>query len=577
MTMQNSDCPGAIGRTVADCIPGILKHQQPDGAIVLDPKAPFVFAQQAIFPLAFCHAGLDPDRRWKDSPDVAAAIRKLTGFLLSRSNEKGEMSYESYGFSLKNHVDQRLTYAWLEGLRILREAGGDFDYRAWETVIRGACQTIIERNLSHLIGIRRFVGRYAGTGMNHVALYLPLVYRAGMLLNRPDFTEVALPIARALAADVHPDGYWEEHGDLLRRGGPTNLYNTLSHGGMALMAEWTGEPVFRAAVERSTHFHSNFSHPDATTIELFDERVRMRAEPMIWGLFGFTHTAEGRGVAIAHFKGWRASIAGSLDTVSPELLARCCENFMYWHRGDIAPAPFERRDHAAHLVLPGAVFRRGSWCVGLSCIAATTPEDPAYRENCFALDRQKIFSIWHEKTALLIDGAHSKYQPENSTFSAQAKYAADFYVCGGTVGEDGGRLVAAAAYKTFFGTVRIGILSDTALEIELSVDPAGNRGPFNAGFTLARRGDEISALSGAVLKLGDGAFTKDAKELGGGFSYAGATIKGPAGFQLHWPLQPFNQYAADHKSSLAAWQPRVSVELTPDAPRAVFSVQIDRH
>src|SRR5438128_2474173 len=105
MTLKDSDFPDAIGRTVAECLPGILKHQQPDGAIILDPKAPFVFPQQAIFPLAFCYAGLDPGQRWKNSPEVAGAIRKLAAFLLARCNEKGELSYESYGNSLKNHVD----------------------------------------------------------------------------------------------------------------------------------------------------------------------------------------------------------------------------------------------------------------------------------------------------------------------------------------------------------------------------------------------------------------------------------------------------------------------------------------
>src|SRR5262249_13756115 len=120
----------------------------------------------------------------------------------------------------------------------------------------------------------------------------------------------------------------------------------------------------------------------------------------------------------------------------------------------------------------------------------------------------------------------------------------------------------------------ISILSDRRLDIELSIDPAGNRGPFNAGFTLVRLAEELKSLKGASLPLGVDAFTKTADELGGGFTCAGATIQSADPFKLHWPLQPFNQYSADNKSQPAAWQPRVIIELTPEGRRAQFSVEI---
>ena len=567
--------PEIIGRFVADCIPGILAHQTADGSIIYDPKAPIVYPQQALFPLAFSWAGLDPAERWSRATEVADCIRKLSGFLLAHINERGEFFYDSYGHKVTT-VDQRLLYAWVEALRILRDAGGDFDFERWSALLCRGCETLIEHRIQRLQGITRFVGRYVGTGMNHVALYLSLLYRAGVVLNRPDFVNLSLPIARALAADVHPDGYWEEHGDLLRTGGPTNLYNALSHGGMALMAEWTDEPVFRAAVERSTHFHGNFSYPDATPVELFDERVRAHAHPFIWGIFGFTNTAEGRGTAIAHFNGWRHGVK-DINTVSPELLARCCESYIYWNRSEPAPAPFERRDHCARLILPAGVFRRNAWFVALSCMSATNAEDPAYRDNGFALERQKLVSIWHEKTGLLLDGSHSRKQLENSTFSAPSSYAPDYYPCGGTIGEERGEFVARAAYKTFYGNVHVRPLSDSVLELELSVDPVGNHGPFTAGFTLMRRGDEVHTASGNALMLGkveSEAFVKTSEELGGAFTYGLATISGPAGFKLHWPLQPFNQYAADHTSDPSVWQLRVSVALTPQQPRAIFRIEI---
>jgi len=68
--MKDSDTlhfPAAFGQVVTDAVPHILKHQRADGAIVYDESLPIVFPQQAIFPLAFCYAGLDPDKSHKGS------------------------------------------------------------------------------------------------------------------------------------------------------------------------------------------------------------------------------------------------------------------------------------------------------------------------------------------------------------------------------------------------------------------------------------------------------------------------------------------------------------------------------
>ncbi|MCW8133682.1 MAG: hypothetical protein KIS92_25275, partial [Planctomycetota bacterium] len=135
------ELPQAFGRVVAEAIPGILKHQTADGSIVYSPLAPIVYPQQAIFPLAFVWAGLDPDQRWRKHGEVRACIENLGGFLLSRFNEKGEFSWDSHGYQITG-VDQRLTYAWIEGLRILREAGADHDFAAWGKKIAAACETL---------------------------------------------------------------------------------------------------------------------------------------------------------------------------------------------------------------------------------------------------------------------------------------------------------------------------------------------------------------------------------------------------------------------------------------------------
>lgn len=572
--MSSADFPGVFARLVADAVPGMLKHQRADGAIVLDPKAPIVYPQQAIFPLAFCYVGKDPEQRHKGSPELAKAITKLGNFLVNLFDEKGQVSYDSHGYKVVS-VDQRLTNAWTEALFLLRESGADFDYAKWSDKIERACGTLIEHRLKHLPGVRRFIGRVLGTGTNHVALYLSTVYRAGVVLKKPELCEFALPIARAFANDVHPDGYWDEHTDLLRTGGPTPSYSYLSHGAVALMYAWTGEPVFRAALDRSTRFHANFTYPDACVVDLFAERVRSGHShaPSVWGIFGFSHTPEGRGSAIAHFNGWRAAVK-DIETVTGEILSRHCENFLYWESGDVVPPPFERPGHTAKMILPAGIFRRGAWCIGLSCMRATNVEDPAYVENAFALDRQKLFSVWHEKTHLLIDGSHSKKQPENSTFCAPAPYATDFWPCGGAVGEEDADLVARATYKSFIGEVRVRPLSDHTLQIDFSVDPVGNRGPFTVAFTLRKSAESVVGLNGKETPVGEAPFELTSAETGGGFRHGLAVIEGPPDLKLNWPMLPYNSYTSDHKPWAHDHMLRVSLELTPERTHASVVIKI---
>jgi len=574
MNPDPQSMPDAFGRIVTDCIEGILAHQRPDGAIEYDPAAPLAYPQQAIMPLAFAYAGLGPDRRHRHSPRLLDAICRLGDFLTHWHEADGRIHFNSWGHDVHT-VDQRLVYAWVEGLRLMREAGADLPYDRWAAKILAACQHLVDHRLTKLMGVRRFISRVLGTSTNHAALYVSTIYRAGSVLNRPELCAFVLPIGRALAADIHPDGYWEEHGDLLRTGGPTPSYNYLTHGGMALLHAWTGEEVFADAIRKSTAFHEKFSYPDATFLELIDERVRhdLVATPRVWGLFGFSGSPSGRGMAKIHFTHWLKSVLDR-NAIAPETLARHCENFLYWNHGPMEPAAFEKPVRCAFLALPAALFSRDGWSAGLSAMAAINPEDPAYRDNPFALDRQKLFSVWHENAGLIVDGSHSKNQPENSTFRASSSYATDYYPSGGRVYEEDGAWVAHAAYKSFFGEVRVKPLSRDQMRIVLAVDAAGNRGPFTAGFSLARRAAKIVGLNGRVVDLGDADIALTATDLGGGFVYGSITIRGPQTMRVTWPFRPFNSYAADGKSKSAAWQVRVDAQLTDQDRSAVFELAV---
>lgn len=574
VTMESlGEVPAAFGRAVAIGLEGILKSQTSFGGFG-SAENPSPYPHQAIFPLAFCYAGLDADRKWQGSQQVLDAIRKLGDFLVAHHSDRGEWGWDSNGFKVVG-VDQRLIYAWVEGLRILREAKADIVMDAWADKIERACRELIEHRLRKIEGAQRFFARTTGTGTNHVALYISTIYRAGQVLGKKDLCDYVLPIGRALANSVHPDGYWEEHGDLLRQSGPTVSYNYLTHNGMALMREWTGDEAFVKAVDRSGRFHSNFCYPDATILDVLDERVRYSGSSSMWGLFGLSHTPDGRAAAIEHFRSL-VKRSRDLTRIGGEMLARLCENQMYWHAGLIGTAPFVRPDHQAMLSLPGGIVRSGAWAIGLCAMRATTPEDPEYKDNGFALDRQKLFSLWHEKLGLVLDGSNSKNQPDNSTFHARGAYEViDYYPIGGEIVERDGEWISRATYKTFIGEARLRRIDDKTMRITLKVEPVACRGPFNAGFTLrGLRGAVLQGAGGKRFDLADTDLALTGEDLGGSLSVGGVKIDGPAGMQVKWPVSPYNSYASNNKSGPAASVLRVFAELSFDQREVTFTVNV---
>jgi hypothetical protein len=568
-----SNFPNDFAKSVVDLVPFVLKQQEADGRMGNTPGMPFPSAQNSILGLAFCYAGLDPEKKYYQSKELKTSIERLTNFLTESCDHKGQFTIESYGHKLRG-TDQRLTYAWIEAFRILRATGDSFDFHRWEPKIIAACETLIDHRLKHLVGVKRFIGKVAGTGMNHVVLYLSTIYRAGQVLNRKDLCDFTLPIARALANDIHPDGYWEEHNDLSREIGPTPLYNFLSHCGMALMYEWTKEKVFKEAIEKSTRFYQNFTYPDGKLFDLIDERVRYYhyPQPQVWGLFGFSHSAEGRGLAQHQFNEWSKY---PVSKYFGEEMARNCENFMYWHSGTTSPAPYTKPDHRATLTLPAGIFRQESWCIGLSGMRATIPEDLNYRENPFALDRQRLFSVWHEKLGLIIDGSHSKSQPENSTFACLTrKKHWDYWPCRGSIDATGTSFSVAAMYKTFEAKVTLTPIDKARLQMEFSADFTASTNPIFASFTLCHLGKAIQSMSGKTWNLDATPFHLSSDDLDQGFVYGGVRITSDQEFHLDWPFIPYGVYTADHSSPLSDYLVRMIMPLTPAQPLAKLTLFI---
>ena len=208
---------------------------------------------------------------------------------------------------------------------------------------------------------------------------------------------------------------------------------------------------------------------------------------------------------------------------------------------------------------------------------ALNAHDSSYRLSAFALEHQKLLSVWHRKVGLVLNGSPSKNQPENSTFSAPTWYFGkppDCYpIAGSIMTDDAGPLVH-AVYKTFRARLRARPLNDSTIEIECHIAPVGNRGPFTAGFTLCRLAEVVRGVNGRQWPLAETPFSLTSADHGGRIIYGPLKIAGPDHLRLSWPFSPFNSYATSGKSPPEASQLRLHLELTPEQPSAVLRLTI---
>lgn len=68
---------------------------------------------------------------------------------------------------------------------------------------------------------------------NHMAIFMQGVYYCGQVFGRPDWVSLTREFAERYYASGHPDGYFEEHTNAEREGGPSLVYTPLTAGAWA--------------------------------------------------------------------------------------------------------------------------------------------------------------------------------------------------------------------------------------------------------------------------------------------------------------------------------------------------------
>lgn len=498
-----------------------------------------------------------------------AYLYTLGGSPFKGSTKVADAMREVYGAiqASPDVPDNRLTGHLAETHLLLDEAGAlNLLPKLDEQVARGAAH-LFER-LEDLRRLTHFTSANNGTSTNHVAVYGASVYRAGEVLKREEYTALARDTWVRLCDDQHPDGFWAE-----TTPGPTPSYNNLTFCCAGRMARYTGEKRFREAALRGARFHRVFCYPDTCDLETIDGRVRYKHHPHWWGGFVFSETPDGRGFMATKLatlrKAWPPK---SMGTHGGELLALMSEDHQYWVDGPEAPWEQSGPNHVAELQgLPGGVRKQGPWFVCLQGIAHLLRG-----WGGFTIDRTSVFSLWHEKTGLIVNGSGEPGIHSAQSFKINLPWDKEAPPVPETarvaMGVPGSKEPARLHAEFRGATVRVDVSFVSGTEVALDVKAGMNRKYYPAEFTLQlelREGDRVNGEA-----LGAHAVEFNAERLKGRIDAGRFVIEFPAaGARLVWPHDPYNPYdTVNKRSASGAYVSLLKLPLGPDGVRVVFKI-----
>lgn len=402
-----------------------------------------------------------------------------------------------------------------------------------------------EDMLSHFNGLQErnpaLDNRGFGTGINHVAIAAEGIWKTGEALGRKDWQEVAAAFNDRLLAYGHPDGYFEEHTNDAREGGPSLVYTPLTAGCAHIIQRWRNT-VDRDRFDKCGVFFRNFLDVHLRPLPFADER----ANPHGIGCYGLAIHAlspQGRGLLRMHLENVQ------LNRMSLEYLARLHFEIDHMETGPGAvPEPFH--NGTFRITLPLGVARAGAWTLGLSAMKALNRE--IVPNSDYALDRQTLLFISHQSVGTIISGAKSKHHPGWST----VRKGEDAYpVRTGELKLDPDSARATVYYDSF--TVNVTWIY--GLEPRLIFSSA-NPDVLTTQLVLAApQGTSFHINDNTTVEFGDAQRTIDNVQ-----SVSANTWRitpGQPG-RLVWFVAPFNPYTAGNKSAPSTRRPVLAVDWT---------------
>lgn len=239
---------------------------------------------------------------------------------------------------------------------------------------------------------------------NHTAIFMQGIYHCGKVFDHPEWTKQMVEFAERLLASGHKDGYFEEHANDDREGGPSLVYSRLTAG--ALFDVLDGKKNHKERFLKCGEFYRRFFNHNYDFIPIADERTNVNKYFMDYGLALHSLSPEGRYYLV------EAINSANIDKMHSESLAVLYYELGLMEEGEGA-LPENRQEGNSRLTLPLGVVRKNGFTAGISALKALNRMYPC---NDYALDQQNMIYLSHNKAGVISPGIKSKNDPLFSTF-----------------------------------------------------------------------------------------------------------------------------------------------------------------
>lgn len=339
--------------------------------------------QNVMLALAAAWHTKDPANPYFHSREVLDAVMAAGDALIDDQDAGGRWVFRKKDGSTWGSIFMPWTYSrWIRSFALIREAMPPGRRARWEKALRLG-YTGISKELE--------TGRLHNIPAHHaMGLYV-----AGRVFEESGWRQQAQDYLRRIAASQQPDGYWSEHK------GPVVAYGFVYVDALGTYYSYSHDAAVLPALRRSAVFHTYFTYPDGSDVETVDERNPYHPGVRLPNP-GFTYTPEGRAYVSRQLSRRHDPVPGD----EAALLLLHGEEGPGLERDPVAgDFDFVLGDGNA------AVRRRGPWFLVLSAITAPVSN------SRWIQDRQNFFSVYHDKTGLILGGGNTKLQPRWSTFT----------------------------------------------------------------------------------------------------------------------------------------------------------------
>jgi hypothetical protein len=275
---------------------------------------------------------------------------------------------------------------------------------------------------------------------NHTAIFMHAVYYCGKIFGQPEWEALALDFAERFFTSGHSDGYFEEHTNKAREGGPSLIYTSLTAG--CLYDVLDGRNKVHEKFIHAGSFYRSFLNYDFNRILIADERTNCSEAFHAYGLALHSLTSQGRYFIVKTLESMNFS------KCTPERMAVIHHELDLMICGDCSLSE-NRIDGASRISLPLGILRKNGFTAGISALQALNRV--IAKNSDYALDQQNLLYLSHKKAGIILTGIKSKNDFEYSTF----RIGEDAYpVKTGILKMGDDWTEASVYYKTFNASIR---------------------------------------------------------------------------------------------------------------------------